>query len=338
MLQSAVDGAKLAIGEKLAQTIKRLADQATEKLPGIVEQFDATWKAMTNAPSWQNADWLGKMQIAWDKLISSPFNAWWKAQGNSEFQKVAVEIGKTIKEMIGGVVKEAFTRSGATQMIAATALAIPGIKIGKGVAGTITALKSIGTAGGAAGEGVVGATKAAGLFGPALSLLTNPIGLAVAGVGALSLGVIAYKKHQEKARQELINMGSSLKEAEDRYQSVADKADLTKQLADEYRTLNEQVSNNAGTELADAQQRIAEITEILQGMFPQTLTNYDLEKGKIIEKLGLLEQMTEAEREMEKLRLEATVAEKMSKKSKLEKEITKSQEAVKYAEENVRLL
>jgi|GEM_PF-4717156 len=323
MLKSAVDAAKLSIGEKLAPTIRNLTERATEKLPQLVDQFDSIWSSMTRMPSWQNADWLGKMQIAWDKLISSPFSAWWKSQGKSEFEKVATEIGKTIKTVIGGVVKEAFKGSGATQIMAAGALALPTINVGKGIFGTVSALKSIGVAGGAAGTGVVGATKAASLFGPSLALLTNPIGLTVAGVGALTLGVIAYKKHQEKARQELINMGGSLREAEDRYQSAADKAELTTSLSEEYKILNDQVKNNVGTaeELATAQQRMADITATLQDMFPQTLTNYDVEKGKMLEKLDLMEQMSQAELEIEKIRLAASVAEKKSKQGKLENEI-----------------
>lgn len=334
MLKSAIDGAKLAIGEKLAPTIRSLAEQATEKLPKMVEQFESVWKSMTSVPSWQDADWLGKIQIAWDKLISSPFSAWWQSQGKAQFEKVASEIGKTIKAMIGGVVKEAFTGSGTSQLLAAGALAVPGAKIGTGVLNTVATLKSLGPTGTEAGKGVATATKSAGLLAPALGLLMNPIGLAVAGVGALTLGVIAYKKHQEQARQELINMGGTLQEAQDKYQQTADKADLTSQLAEEYRILDEKVRNNVGTaeELADAQQRMVDITAMLQDLFPQTLTNYDLEKGKILEKLDLIEQMSQAELEMEKLRLEGVVADKSSQKGKLEKEIGNITNEVSKAE------
>lgn len=323
LLKSAMEGAKLAIGEKLAPTIKNLVDNFTTALPHAIDKFEASWKTMTNNPSWENADWLGKMQIMWDKIISEPFKAWWSSQGKAEFEKVAGEIGKTIKRVAGGVIKEAFTGSGATQLLSLGAIAIPGVKMGKGIAGTVKTLTSLGKAGGTAGAGVADAAGSASRFAPALAMLTNPIGLTIAGVGILTAGVIAYKKHQENARQSLINMGGTLQEAQDKYEAVADKSELTSQLADEYRTLDEKVRNNVGTaeELADAQQRMVDITAALQDLFPQTLTNYDLEKGKILEKLGLMEQMSEAEREAEKMRLEATVAQGRSKQGKLEKEI-----------------
>lgn len=337
LLQSAVQSAKIAIGEKMAPVIRKMADQIAANLPKVVEQFEKSWQSMTTSPSWQNADWLQKIQIVWDRIISKPFQAWWKAQGKAEFEKVAGEIGKTIKRIVGGIFKEAFTGSGATQLLSAGALTIPGIQVGKGVVGTVKAFKAIGLAGSSAGAGVGAATKAAGLFGPALGLLLNPIGLAVAGVGALALGYVAYRKHQEKARQELINMGGALQEAQEKYQAVADKSELTKSLATEYRELDKAVKNNVGTaeELVLKQERMAEITTMLQDMFPQTLTNYDIEKGKMLDKLGLMEQMSEAELELERLRLQTTIAQKSAQQSKLEKEVGNISGEIDKAKERV---
>jgi len=201
-------------------------------------------------------------------------------------------------------------------MVGIAAVAFPLVKVSKGI---MKLTKSANTLGSGAGV----ATRAIGLMGPALGLLTNPIGLAIAGVGALGLGWVAYQRHQEKARQELINMGKELQESSKRYKDVADKAKLTNDLVWEYRELDKIISTNTDStrDLSAEKQRLADITKQLQQLHPQTITQYDVENGKIKEKLGLVKQESDAERELAKLKLEKEVAEKSKNTTKLGNEI-----------------
>ncbi|RXZ84905.1 phage tail tape measure protein [Paenibacillaceae bacterium] len=331
LLKAAVDGAKITIGSKLAPTIRKAATQLTALIPNLMAQAEKEYDAMTKSPVWQNADWIGKVKIAWDRLVSKPFSAWWQGTGKKEFEKVGKEIARSGKKILGGLLKEAFSFNGASSVLSAGVLAMPAMKAGKGIFGTVKVMKELASVGGGAAKGV-------SLLGPALGLLANPIGLAVAGIGALGLGFVAYRKHQEKARKEMINMGGALREAAESYQEVADKSALTKTLTDEYRSLDDAVKNNVGTaeELTAAQERMAELTQQLQDMFPQTLTNYDIERGKMLEKLGIIDQMNEAELALEKLRLEGVVAEKRAQQSKLEKEIGNIGDQIAKQEERVK--
>jgi len=332
---SVINAAKVAIGEKFAPSIRKMAETIKNQLPSVIDQFEATWAAMTNNPTWQNADWLGKFQIAWDKLISSPFRAWWQSQGKSQFEKVAGEIGKVIKASIGGVVKEAFTGSGATQLLAAGAIAIPAINTGRGILNTASTIKSLLPASAAATQGVTGATKAVGLFGPALGLLTNPLGLAAAGVGALTLGVIAYKKHQENARQALINMGDSVSIAYDNYQVVSKHTAKVKDLVDEYDQLKTVIDNAATPtdELEQARTRLLDVEQQLIDLNPDILKAEDAKTDKFREQLGYAQQLREIDLEYAKRDLEKNYYDNQKKLPDLQAEYNKlTTDAEKYEE------
>lgn len=335
LFKSAVEAAKISIGEKMAPAIRAFADGLTKKLPGAVEAFEKRWKSMTESVDWNYADGFGKFSIAWDKLIGEPMSVWWASKGKAQFSRIATEIGKTIARILKNMVKEAFSFNGATSFLAAGALAIPGMKIGKGITGTIRTLAGLGRAGGEAAGGVGAATRSAGLFTSALGLLANPVGAAIAGVGLLAGGVYLYKRRQESARQELINMGEALKQAAEQYEFVAAKSEKTKALVDEYKELSAAVEGNVGTaeELAQKQERLTEVIEQLQSLHPNTINQYDVENGKIKEKLGLLDQEAEAELELAKLRLEKEVAEKGRDLPALEKEIMKLHEQKAAVEE-----
>jgi len=326
LFKSAVEAAKISLGEKMAPAIRAVADGLTKKLPGAVESFEKRWKSMTQSVDWNYADGFGKFTIAWDKLIGEPMSVWWASKGKAQFSRIASEIGKTIARIIKGMVKEAFSFNGATSVLAAGALAVPGMKIGKGVSGTIRTLASIGRAGGEAAGGVAGATRSAGLFTSALGLLANPIGLAIAGVGLLAGGVYFYKRHQEKARQEVIHMGDALRESAKQYEFVADKSERTSVLAEEFRTLSDSINSGVmpAEELVVAQERLAEVTGLLQSMHPDIISQMDVENGLRRETVDLAERAAKADLESAKLRREQDVANSIGNKEKLEQEIVKA--------------
>nr|WP_145402958.1 phage tail tape measure protein [Paenibacillus xylanexedens] len=183
---------------------------------------------------------------------------------------------------------------------------------------------SLGRDFGKVGKALFDTTNGASKFGTAIGFMTNPVGLAVGAVGALTLGIMAYKRHQEEARQELIHMGDALKDSMRSYDEVADQAKTTNDLAWEYKHLTEVIEANAGKsgDLTYQKQKLAEVTEKLQELYPQTITQYDIENGKLDEKVNLILRATDAEKERMKLQLELQAAEGRRDMGDLTEQIT----------------
>ncbi|MET3831028.1 phage-related minor tail protein [Paenibacillus sp. DS2363] len=203
------------------------------------------------------------------------------------------------------------------ELIKDLALAVPTALLAKNVI-------SIGRSFTGVGKTVVDAASGAGKFSGAIGFLANPVGLAVGAVGALTLGVMAYKKHQEAARQELIHMGDELRESSRNYEEVADKAKTTNDLVWEYQHLNKVIEENTGKsgDLTYQKEKLAEVTEKLQELYPETITQYDIENGKLDEKVNLLLRASEAERDRVKLQLELQASEGRRDMTDLSEEIT----------------
>ncbi|OME03369.1 hypothetical protein BSK54_07915 [Paenibacillus odorifer] len=221
-----------------------------------------------------------------------------QAVGRQLMTELVIPIGEDLMPALQGI---ADWMGDNTEILKAIALAAPAALIGKSVTKIVKGFGTITTA----------ADGAAGGFTKALALLTNPVGLAVTGVAALSLGVLAYKKHQENARQELIHMGETLKETGEQYQETKDKAKLTNELIWEYDQLSQKIGNSANSseELAAQQERMEEITKKLQELHPTTISQYDIENGKLREKAGLAKEIADADEKLAKLQLEKEIAE-----------------------------
>lgn len=168
-----------------------------------------------------------------------------------------------------------------------------------------------------------GAAQSIGLIGRAATFLTNPVGLAVGAVGLLTAGVIAYKRHNEQARQSLIHMGEDLKTAFDGYSAIQEQTEETQKLTKEYDRLRQKISDSKtpADELTEAKRKLADIESTLLEMYPEIIDKHDLDNGKIREKIGLINEMNEAQREEMRLKLEQTVLEKSGQKEDLAGEI-----------------
>ena len=95
LLQSAVDGAKIALGERLSPYLREFATWITGKMPLVedaigdamdhvdakVEDLRQTIAEFTASDEWANADIWGKLGIAWDKIVAEPFDEWWNGRG-----------------------------------------------------------------------------------------------------------------------------------------------------------------------------------------------------------------------------------------------------------------
>ena len=110
LLQSATDGVKLSFGERLSPYVKNLAEWLTDQMPAIeqgleefmdwldvrVEQLQKKFHEIASTEEWQEADFLGKVTIAWDEFIAEPFSEWWNGTGKAKFAGFAQDIGNGI--------------------------------------------------------------------------------------------------------------------------------------------------------------------------------------------------------------------------------------------------
>ena len=108
LLQSAVDGAKIALGERLSPYLREFATWLTSKMPQVedvigdvmdyadekIENLRQTIAEFTASDEWANADVWGKMKIAWDKIVAEPFDEWWNSTGRQWMADKATGIGR----------------------------------------------------------------------------------------------------------------------------------------------------------------------------------------------------------------------------------------------------
>ena len=220
LLQSAVDGVKISFGKRLNPYVRSIADGLTASMPQIesalndfmdfvdrkYDRLQAKVKDMTATEEWQNADFGGKVSIAWNEIVADPFKEWWGTTGKSIISDIASDIGSGIgsglsagKLLPGG--KSADLGSVVSAAIIAKAampvMSIGGdaLKVGKSVFGAQESLGGASLAGtilGSANAGTglmgLGANAAIGLGAGNLSATAS---LGAGALGALGLGAIA---------------------------------------------------------------------------------------------------------------------------------------------------
>lgn len=110
LLQSAADGVKRSFGERLSPYVRGLADWLTAQMPAVeqgldefmdwldtkINQMQRKFNAVADTKEWQDADFFGKVKIAWDEFIAEPFSEWWDSTGRAKFAGFAQDIGSGI--------------------------------------------------------------------------------------------------------------------------------------------------------------------------------------------------------------------------------------------------
>ena len=110
LLQSAMDGVKISFGERLSPYVRGIADWLTDQMPNIeqglnemmdwvdtkVDRMKRKFKEMTQSDEWQNADFFGKVKIAWDDFIAEPSSEWWNSTGKQKIADIAGDMGTSI--------------------------------------------------------------------------------------------------------------------------------------------------------------------------------------------------------------------------------------------------
>ena len=110
LFTGALDSMKMSLGEKIKPYLSDALGWLTEKVPAVenaplsamnsVDRFVENTKAkideFTATSEWENADFFGKVKIAWDELIAEPFSEWWDGNGQLMIADAAHSIGKGI--------------------------------------------------------------------------------------------------------------------------------------------------------------------------------------------------------------------------------------------------
>ena len=126
LLQSAMDGMKVALADKLSpyarefiQSITASIPNATSSLTGFIDtaiakagEMKTAISQMTSSEEWADADFAGKLGIAWDTLIVDPFNKWWGAGGKAQVTGIATQVGDAMGGTLSGIITGAFALLG----------------------------------------------------------------------------------------------------------------------------------------------------------------------------------------------------------------------------------
>ncbi|MDO4305983.1 MAG: phage tail tape measure protein [Eubacteriales bacterium] len=216
LLQSALDGVKISLGERVDPYLTDLVQWLTAQMPGVeaglnsfmdfvdgkVSGVKRTIGSMTLSEEWQNADFFGKVDIAWDKLIAEPFTEWVGSKGADVMsQGLGNLFSSASKIMPGG------EKAGLTSWLSAGLIGTGAAKLLKGASSVATALSPIG----GAIKNIGLAVKTAPSIGAFVSDLGTMIpaagkfGLAAAGVTAavVAIGTAVHNYTQEQKKLDL---------------------------------------------------------------------------------------------------------------------------------------
>lgn len=111
LFQSAVDGLKISLGERMSNSwLRDIVQWLTKQVPKVEQAFSEAmdfmeekidnikrrFKEVSETSEWQNANFFGKAKILWDDFIVEPFSEWWKSKGKAKINVLAGDIGNAI--------------------------------------------------------------------------------------------------------------------------------------------------------------------------------------------------------------------------------------------------
>lgn len=111
LFQSAVDGLKISLGERMSNSwlrdivqwltaqvpkAEQLFSDAMDSVERKLDSIKRKFKDISATDEWQNADFFGKGKILWDEYIVQPFSEWWSSKGKAKMNAIAGDIGNAI--------------------------------------------------------------------------------------------------------------------------------------------------------------------------------------------------------------------------------------------------
>ena len=82
--------------EGLADRLEELGRSFSSSMMDHVEKVQRSVEDLINDPMWRQADFFGKLEIAWDRLIGAPLSEWWNSQGKQKVSGLAEDMGEFI--------------------------------------------------------------------------------------------------------------------------------------------------------------------------------------------------------------------------------------------------
>lgn len=80
----------------LAVSLESLGAAFSSSVMGVADKVRQEISGLLHDPAWQQTDFFGKVEIAWDRLILEPFSKWWDTKGREEITDTADDMGEFI--------------------------------------------------------------------------------------------------------------------------------------------------------------------------------------------------------------------------------------------------
>ncbi len=107
-LKGKVENMQNSLGKKMSPYIKDIVKWMSGQIPEVkkalngfldtaldkVDDIKDKFAKISASDEFKNADFFGKISIAWDKIIAEPFSEWWNGSGKTWLAGKAQEIGK----------------------------------------------------------------------------------------------------------------------------------------------------------------------------------------------------------------------------------------------------
>lgn len=192
LMQSAVEGVQNSFGERLSPYLKTAVEGITAEMPAVEEALNnimdvvdgkatslkRSIKSMTSSQEWKDADFFGKVDIAWDKIIAEPFVSWAGSEGKSMLSQGIGKLFSSTSAILPGGEK-----AGLTSWLSAGVIAKGATSLISNAGNVVKALSPIG-----------GAIKNIGLAAqtaPSVGTFVSDLGAMIPTAGKIGLAAAA---------------------------------------------------------------------------------------------------------------------------------------------------
>lgn len=231
-LGGAVETVQLSWGERLEPYISGIAGALTDAMPQIeqigIAAFDiidaklaevqSKIQSMTRSEEWQNADLIGKIDIAWNELIAEPFLEWAGSDGADMISKGLGSLFSNAAKILPGGEK-----AGLTSWLSAGIIGVGATKAVKAGQGIVQTLSPVAAGIKSIGQAAKSATSVGGFISNISSMVpaSAKFGIAAAAVTAAVVAITTAVHNYTEAQKEASlskhfgDIALSAKEAQD---------------------------------------------------------------------------------------------------------------------------